>query len=1179
MKWIEKSRDAFVCVDATSGEVVSCSSLAREIIHRALEQEVDHDGSHLPKSWLVALQNGEQPHHSIFANILYSDVGNKALIVHLESTEEHARSSALMQLVENNVAGIYEASLDGKLLSFNKAFEAIIGYDAEMLKSIPGEALYFLPEERHTFITDLRENGLVQNYELRYKRSDGAVAWCVENAFISKRGEDEIIVGTLTDITKQKLNEDRFQSLFFHSGDAIVLIEDQAVIKVNKRCSDLFGYSDQELLGKDIFALTGGLFHLSKGERELIEIGMRGQTGEAFRLCTLSQRKDGSQFHSEITMTRFETQAKSNLQVIIRDISERILHEEAIRESEERFRLLSEVAIEGVVFVVNEKIRDCNQQFANLFGFKRMEELLGKSIREFVGDHELLRLMETTDIKSLNRLEIRTKTRDGQVLFLEATGSKIEHRHEDVLVFLFYNITSRKRAEIALEQSTERFKSLVEHSPNGIFILTDGRVRYVNQSGLKLLEQEEEDDIFEDDFLDFVHSDEKLRLKLDLQQVRNGDSIEQREYKFINSSGKIVIVSLKATLTVYDGEPSIQVTLNNLNMRMKLMQETVRAQIAEEINVVLKKEIEEHKYTQKKLREAENFTRNIIQSSIDMIIAQDNKGKITEFNLAATKLFGYSPKEIVGKPTEVLYADKAQYVLVEEAMKKGEEFSGEIENVRKDGTRFTSFLSASVIRNDEGDPVGSMGVSRDVTELRKAERELRESEERYRDLFENASDFIFSVDANGLFLYANKAFQTALGYSVEEISKLKLDQVVSKLDSKEDWFSFFAGKTLEIDFRSKAGKSIKVYGDSTVRNTNGKPESVRAIYRDITDLRKHEQAALQQAAKLESIFNSTENMMMWTMDLSGSLNSYNNNFKRWCETAFSYQPRLQDCFLTRIKDWLDEDAYQGEMEHFQQVFTGQAQQFELPLKTTKGERIWFEVFANPVRVKDHMEEVSCLAYDVTDRKEIDQRVLASLKEKEVLLQEVHHRVKNNLQVISSILNLQSSFVTDDKVLSILKESQSRIKTMSYIHETLYQTSDFSSIEFTEYIGTLVRNLIQSYASQNTRVELLTDFDEIYLNLDQAIPCGLIINELVSNSLKYAFPDREDAKLTMRIKEEGTRIVMEVKDDGIGLPENFNVEESESLGIYLVHALVEQLDAEMTVTSKDGASFLITFEKQ
>ena len=150
--------------------------------------------------------------------------------------------------------------------------------------------------------------------------------------------------------------------------------------------------------------------------------------------------------------------------------------------------------------------------------------------------------------------------------------------------------------------------------------------------------------------------------------------------------------------------------------------------------------------------------------------------------------------------------------------------------------------------------------------------------------------------------------------------------------------------------------------------------------------------------------------------------------------------------------------------------------------------------------------------------------------------------------------------------------------MSYIHESLYQTTDFSSVEFTEYINTLSRNLAQSYHLTTTGVELNTKFDEIYLSLDQAIPCGLIVNELVTNTMKYAFVDIEKPKLSIEIKETDGQIQLRVQDNGVGLPKDFKYEESDSLGIQLVYTLVEQLDGSIEVNSKSGTGFLITFGK-
>lgn len=226
-----------------------------------------------------------------------------------------------------------------------------------------------------------------------------------------------------------------------------------------------------------------------------------------------------------------------------------------------------------------------------------------------------------------------------------------------------------------------------------------------------------------------------------------------------------------------------------------------------------------------------------------------------------------------------------------------------------------------------------------------------------------------------------------------------------------------------------------------------------------------------------------------------------------------------------------------------------------------------------------LEELSCLLYDNTERKEFDRRIRDSLKEKEVLLQEVHHRVKNNLQVISSILNLQSSYVKDEKTLEVLRESQQRIKSMSFLHETIYRTADFSKLEFTNYLRSIASNLIQSYRTSDVQIEFVDNMETVFLNLDQSIPCGLIVNELVSNALKYAFRGKKKGKLKITLNEKEGVVTLIIADDGVGLPKDFNYDKTDSLGIQLVYALTEQLDAKMDVANKKGASFSIVFKKK
>jgi two-component sensor histidine kinase len=286
-------------------------------------------------------------------------------------------------------------------------------------------------------------------------------------------------------------------------------------------------------------------------------------------------------------------------------------------------------------------------------------------------------------------------------------------------------------------------------------------------------------------------------------------------------------------------------------------------------------------------------------------------------------------------------------------------------------------------------------------------------------------------------------------------------------------------------------------------------------------------------------------------------------------------------FVSNISKFITDESYQGQIRLFKKALKGNAKDFELPLKIASGEVKWFHIFLNPISSDEAQNEISCIAYDITERKEIDRAIRLALKEKEILLKEVHHRVKNNLQVISSLMSLQKSFVKDPTLVQVLEESQSRIATMSYIHESLYRHTDFSSISFADYLQRLSTNLIHSYSTPDCEVALQSAFEDVYLTLDQAIPSGLIVNELVSNSLKYAFKGRKRGVVFLRVAKLDGRIEIEVRDDGVGLPDDFSLNKNESLGLYLIQALSEQLEAELVVEStkdgRKGSSFLISFE--
>jgi two-component sensor histidine kinase len=214
------------------------------------------------------------------------------------------------------------------------------------------------------------------------------------------------------------------------------------------------------------------------------------------------------------------------------------------------------------------------------------------------------------------------------------------------------------------------------------------------------------------------------------------------------------------------------------------------------------------------------------------------------------------------------------------------------------------------------------------------------------------------------------------------------------------------------------------------------------------------------------------------------------------------------------------------------------------------------------------------------REELQQRtaqVEASLQEKEAMLQEIHHRVKNNLQIISSLLNLQSQQIEDERMLTVFADSRDRVQSMAIVHETLYHSPNLDRVDLGEYIRSLTSYLMRAHRGSTGRVSLKLDVADVSLGVDSAIPCGLIINELVSNALKHAFPEGSESEIYVGLHVEQPRLILEVRDNGVGLPSDIDVHDPRSLGLQLVNTLVQQLEGTLQADSRQGTTFRFAFE--
>jgi len=354
-----------------------------------------------------------------------------------------------------------------------------------------------------------------------------------------------------------------------------------------------------------------------------------------------------------------------------------------------------------------------------------------------------------------------------------------------------------------------------------------------------------------------------------------------------------------------------------------------------------------------------------------------------------------------------------------------------------------------------------------------------------------------------------------------------------------------------------------------VKDKNGDVKYFDGIIEDITQRKEMEEIN----AKLAAIVEGTDDAIIGK-DLDGTILSWNPG----AEKIYGYSahnvigkklrllipddhPNELSCILEKIRN--------GEIIHH----------FETVRVRKDGKSIDVSLTISPI--KDSSGRIigaSTIARDITERKKTEKQLQKSLEEKDMLMKEIHHRVKNNLMVLSSLLNLQSKFIKDEVALDVFRESQNRAKTMAIIHEKLYRSSDLKRIDFGEYIRDLSNLLFRTYTTDSSRNRLNLNVEDVMLDVDISIPLGLILNELLSNSLKYAFPDDRKGEITVEFyHKKDDRLSLIVKDNGVGFPENIDFKKTESLGLQLVNMLTEQVNGEVQLKRKDGTKFKINFK--
>jgi PAS domain S-box-containing protein len=475
------------------------------------------------------------------------------------------------------------------------------------------------------------------------------------------------------------------------------------------------------------------------------------------------------------------------------------------------------------------------------------------------------------------------------------------------------------------------------------------------------------------------------------------------------------------------------------------------------------------------------------------------------------------------------------------------------------------------------------GFLQDVTREKKLENLLREREAFYRRIIDESVEGFFQSTPDGRFLKANKAIAQILGYkSPQDLIKAK--QPLAKIsyvnpDQRQEYLKLMKEKGQVKGFifqirRSDGQVGWLLENARAVRDRKGRTLYFEGHVQDITQLKETERALAESQARLESL-----------IDAASDLIYFKDNDRRYVIINRSFEKTLglkKEVVLgRRDEEILPADlAAQCRQSDEEVLNSRKITVREEIMQTGRKKKVVFETIKSPVLAPDgSIAGLVGISRDISARKKAEAELRSLVREKETLLREIHHRVKNNMQVISSLLNLQAQKIEDLKAREAFQECQERIRSMALIHDQLYQQESLHWIEFSSYLRNLVTHLFHVYQIDAHLIKLRLETEPAPLSLNTAIPCGLIVNELVTNALKHAFLPGEKGEIVISLKQkENGHYLLRIKDTGRGLPQDINLKEPASLGLQIVTILVNQIGGQLEFKVDGGTEFLITFRE-
>jgi PAS domain S-box-containing protein len=1155
-------------------------------------------------------------------------------------TEDEARFRTLF---ENSADAQFLSEEGGVLIDCNKAAlqmmscsqkTDILGHHvAEFSPQRQLDGQVSLDEAKDMLATAMAKGS--HRFEWVHRRRDGTDFLAeVSLTALSVNGKF-LVHGVLRDVTDWerlqralRASERRYRNLFQEVTDGFAVVDmDGRFVEANPAYLDMLGYSLEELLKLSYKDVTPEKGH-GMEDAMVDQVLARGNPDPYQKEYV---RKDGQVIPIKLRahLFRDEDGRPVEMWAFVRDITDRQKVEETRRKSKERFRLTFDQSPIGAAMAdpLNFHWVRANKAFCRLLGYseKELTQFTYVDVThpdDAASTSELARRLVAGEVNGFE-VEKRYIRKDRSVVWAHTFVQAVKDGTGRVLYLLgmIQDITERKKTEQSLKESEERYRTAIEYSNDGVVVTQEGKHVYVNRRFMEMFGYSGLEEILNKSIADapHMHPDDVKRIVEWNRQRLHGVAVPSSyEHKAVHKDGRTLYVELSSARIMYDGKVASLSYMRDITKR-KQAEEALREseasfkQLFNSVNDGIS------------LRDARTF---------ELMDANRRFCEMYGYTLEELRrlpLGGLGEGESIDDRRKRLTAHYAQVA-------KGASSLLELENKGKDGTVYWTELN--VTRITIGTRECLLSVVRDITERKMAEKALRRSEEaalllaretgviaeigriisssldieevygRFAEEVRNLIPFdriLLNVvnQQEGTLTTAYVAGMEMMGRKkgatfpiaetvTEEMMRTgalalfhpeSVDEVHSRYPGLVPAFQAGLRSRLSVLLVARGevigslalwSKQPKAYGERDVRLTQSVASQIAGAIASAQLFRERKRAEDELQKEREKCFTILENdpTGVALIGNDGAYQYLNPEFtnitgytlqdvptgKEWFEKAYPDPHYRQKVIDTWKMDWLSRGRGSN--------LTG----FTVTCKDGRKKEVEFRT--------TFLKDCTVIVLnDVTDRKRAEEKIRASLREKEVLLKEIHHRVKNNLQIVSSLLYLQARRTEHSGAISALRESRNRIKSMALIHEKLYQSPDLASVDMGEYTRSLVSDLQHSHIAEDTAVRLTVTIEDIPLGITEAIPCGLIINELVSNALKHAFPKGRAGEIVIQLlRRDAGQITLTVSDNGAGLPEQVDFRKSPSLGLTLINSLVEQLNGTIELDRRGGTTFTIAFRQ-